>query len=87
MKMFECIVDDGKNVYKARTPMKSKKELLDVYGGNGEFVSIKDVTKDYFTDESVYKLRNDLLREGWGEPEQSFICALLEEHLRSIGKI
>lgn len=37
MKLYECIVDDGKDVFKTLTASKSKKELLSVYGGNGSF--------------------------------------------------
>ena len=46
MKLYECIIDDGTNVFKTVTAAKSKKELLNVYGGNGTFEKIKDITKD-----------------------------------------
>ena len=52
MKLFECIVDDGNNVFKSTVAARNKKELLNVYGGNGDFVKITDVTNDYFTDET-----------------------------------
>lgn len=81
MKLFECIIDDGKNVYKSLCTAKSKKELLDVYGGNGDFIKIKDITNEYFDETSAEELRNDLLRTGWGEGETKLIVALLEEHI------
>lgn len=81
MKLFECIVDDGTNVYKSLCTAKNKKELLDIYGGNGEFVKVTDRTNEYFNETSAEKLRNDLLRTGWGEGETRLIVALLEEHI------
>lgn len=81
MKLFECIVDDGTNVFKSLCTAKNKKELLDIYGGNGEFVKVTDRTNEYFDETSAEKLRNDLLRTGWGEGETRLIVALLEEHI------
>lgn len=80
MKLFECIVDDGKDVFKTITAAKNKKELLSVYGGNGVFEKITDVTNDYPID--VDKLSNDLLRFGWGQAEINLICALVQEHFK-----
>lgn len=81
MKLFECIIDDGTNVFKSLCTAKSKKELLDIYGGNGEFIKITDRTNDYFNETSAEKLRNDLIKTGWGEGETRLIVALLEEHI------
>lgn len=83
MKLFKCIIDDDKNVFKAFVAAKSKKELLYVYGGNGTFEKIQDVTKDYFIPESVKKLNDDLLIMQWGEGERRLICALLQQHIDS----
>lgn len=82
MKLFECIVDDGKNVFKAIAAAKNRKELLDIYGGNGTFQKITDVTKEYFTNESPELLNDNLATMGWGEGERKIICALLEEHIK-----
>lgn len=81
MKLFECIIDDGKDVYKSLCTAKSKKELLNVYGGNGDFIKIKDITNEYFDETSAEELRNDLIKTGWGEGETKLIVALLEEHI------
>lgn len=82
MKLFECIIDDGKDVFKTLTASKNKKELLSVYGGNGSFEKITDVTNEYLIPESVEKLKCDLQRTGWGKGEIEIICALVEEHIR-----
>ena len=73
MKLFECIVDDGTNVYKSLCTAKNKKELLEIYGGNGEFIKITDRTNEYFNETSAEKR--------WGEGETRLIVALLEEHI------
>ena len=87
MKLFECIVDDGKDVFKTLTAAKGRKALLDEYGGNGEFLKIKDVTAEYFTEQSVDLLDQHLQRMGWGEGERKILCALLEMHLVSQKKM
>ena len=84
MKIFECVVDDGMEVFKTKVSAKNKKELIAEYSGNGEFLRIKDITNEYFTETSVEKLRNDLIRAGWGEGETKLITALLEEHIEKI---
>ena len=84
MKLFECIVSNENDVYKALATAKNKKELMEVYGGNGTFEKIKDVTNEYFTDSSVECLDTSLRRTGWGEAERKIICALLEQHIRGL---
>lgn len=82
MKLFECVIDDGRDVFKTLVTAKSRKELISVYGGNGSFVKIKDVTEEYFNETSSEKLKGDLVRTGWGEGEIKLIVALLEEHIQ-----
>lgn len=84
MKLFKCIVDDGQNVFKTLSAAKNKKELLEVYGGNGEFEKIQDVTNEYFNEESADKLDEDLMCMGWGEGERRLIVALLEQHINGL---
>lgn len=84
MKLFKCIVDDGENVFKTLTAAKSKKELLEIYGGNGTFEKIEDVTNEYFTEASVACLNTSLKRTGWGEGEINIICALLDQHIKGL---
>ena len=79
MKLFECIIDDGKNIFKTTVATKNKKELLSVYGGNGTFEKITDVTKEYNTI-SVDLLADTLKLAQYGQGEIALITALLEEH-------
>lgn len=86
MKLYECIVDDGVDVFKTFAAAKNKKELLSLYGGNGSFEKIKDVTNDYFTDDTPDRLASDLPRCGWGRGETELIKALVEEHIRKLNR-
>lgn len=81
MKLYNCIIDDGHDVYRAFCAAKNRKQLLEDYGGNGEFEKIKDVTNEYLSEGSLEQLEADLLRTGWGEGERRLIYALVEEHL------
>ena len=82
MKLFECIIDDGADVFKTLIAAKNKKAMLEKYGWNGNFEKIKDVTKHYFTDGTVSQLEDDLRLRGWGDGEIKLICALVQEHIR-----
>ena len=86
MKLYECIIDDGKDVFKEIVPVKNKKQLFEQYGGNGDFVKIKDVTGEYLNESSIKCLNESLVKAGWGEGERKMLCALLEQHLASINK-
>ena len=82
MKLFKCIVDDGKNVFKTLVAAKTKKQLIDECGGNGTFEKITDVTSEYFAAGTLEKLDYTLSQGFWGEGERKIICALVEEHMK-----
>ncbi|MDE7298355.1 MAG: hypothetical protein K2N94_05940 [Lachnospiraceae bacterium] len=84
MKLFECIIDDGEIVFKTNIAAKSKREMLDKWGGNGNFEKVTDKTNDYFNEDSIERLNDDLMRLHWGDGERKLICALLEEHIRTL---
>lgn len=77
MKLYEIIIDDGKDVYKSLQVAKGKKDLINKVGGNGEIVRIKDVSKEYLTEESAELLDETLLKAGWGYAERKILCDLL----------
>lgn len=81
MKIFRCIIDDGKDVFKTYLAAKNKKDLLAKNAGNGNFEKITDETGEYFTPESPQLLREHLTAMHWGAPETELICALLEDHI------
>lgn len=82
MKIYECIIDDGRDVYKSIVTAKNRKELFEIYKGNGDFIRIDDVTKDYFTADSAALLQEHLMTMGWGLAERLLISALLDEFYR-----
>lgn len=84
MKLFRCILNDGENIFETFASSKNKRELLEVYGGNGNFEKIEDVTNEYFDDNSVDCLRTSLIRTGWGFGEINLICALLDQHIKGL---
>lgn len=81
MKLFECIIDDGWDVFKSMLAAEDEETLLKIYGGNGEFVRIKDVTCNHLTDESPELLAKSLKSGGWGKAEIALIVALLRRHI------
>lgn len=71
MKLFKCIIDDGQQVFKVFKAAKSKKALLDIYGGNGQFEKIEDVSENYPI--HVVYLEKILREQRYGEAEISLI--------------
>ena len=78
MKAYEMIIDDG-HVFKCVRPAKDIKQLKEIYGGNGEFVRIKDVTEQYPIDVDIIRKVLQGQRAGtFGEVETDIICALVQ---------
>lgn len=75
-KIYECIIDDGTALYKEYIPSPSKSALLNQWGGNGEFIRIKDVTKDFPIGEAC--LTEALQQYGFGQIEQDIIRRALQ---------
>lgn len=82
MKLFDCIIDDGKNIFRSFVAAKNKKQLFEEIRGNGQLEKYIDVTANYFTKETLDKLENDLRCSGWGRGERALILALVEEHMQ-----
>lgn len=76
MKIYEMIIDDGKNVFKCVRPAETKKALTKMYSGNGEFVRIKEVTEEYKI--NLDKLYNTLKKENYKEEEIDIIISTLQ---------
>lgn len=85
MKLFELIIDDGNNVYKTIQAAKDKKQLLQYCGGCGEFVRIKDITKEAFNADyelCCATLDETLIKAGYGLKETAILKELLKQHLQ-----
>ena len=80
MKVFEVIVDDGKEVFKSVCSAKSKRALRKIYGGNGDFIKVTDITNtvDYA---SLRKRIDNLLAncEDFNKAEKSLVSEIIEQ--------
>lgn len=89
MKVYECIIDDGKEVYRAQAVAKNESDLLCVYGGNGEFIKVTDISNtviaplhDYQAiSEAGDRLYDVLSTAGYSDIEKTLIRDLLEDFL------
>lgn len=77
-KMYEMIIDDGDNVYKVTRAAKGLNDLKARYGGNGEFVRIKDVTNSVSI--SCNRLHAALNAAGFSESERESIVSIIDEN-------
>lgn len=77
MKLYEMIIDDGKELYRVNRLAKNEKELRNTYGGNGEIVRVKDITDSYPINlDSVY---NALNFASVGETERELIVECIRQ--------
>lgn len=78
MKAYEMIIKDGYHAFCAVRAGKSKDALIKQYSGNGEFISVKDITTE--TPIDLTAVRNALMRAGFGELEQDLIISLVQKY-------
>ena len=77
LRKFIVYLDGGSDCFKIAVPAKNKKEAIKFCEGNGDLISVKDVTEEYPIDLSrVYKA---LLNAGFGYKEIDFITRTLQE--------
>ena len=79
MRLYEVVVDDGRDVFKSVCCAASKRELKSVYGGNGEFLKVTDVTSDYPID--LDKVENALSKGEFGRNEIMLIKEIVTRGL------
>lgn len=78
MKAYKMIIEDEENAYKVIRPADSVKQLKSMYGGNGEFVSIKEVTSEYPI--NLDMLRSTLAKACYGTVEIDIIISIMQRH-------
>ena len=78
--MLSMIINDGEKVFKVCRGAKSVAALKKEYGGNGEFVRVKDVTEAFPISEEHLRVA---LR-GWGEEERELIVGLLRNNYENV---
>lgn len=84
MKAYEMIIENGvydSTVYKCVRPAKDVKQLKEIYGGNGEFVRVKDVTEFYPIDlDALRKVLTGKQTGTFGEVETDIIISLVSRY-------
>lgn len=76
INMYFVYLDDGRNVFKIATPAENVADAKAFVSGNGEVVTVKDVTDDYPI--SIAKVYDALAAAHFGQYEMDFICRALE---------
>lgn len=75
MKKYMVYVDDGRDCYRIAIPAENEKQAIKEAEGNGEIISIKDVTEKYPI--SGYQVVEALRLCGFGTIETDFIIRAL----------
>lgn len=78
IKKFECIIANGENVLVEYIPATSKRELMNTWGGNGEFVRIKEIP-EYLP--SALSVRKTLEKNGYGKAECDLVYRILYQYV------
>ena len=81
MKIYKLIISDYKGgCYLEYIPAKSKKEVLDIYGGNGEIEKLEEFN-DYIIDIST--LTRTLQQAQYGKMEIDIITRVLYNTIKT----
>ena len=81
MKIYEAIVDDGRDVFKVLKACRNQTEMKEFCKGNGEIIRIKERTSEFgFCTESGISLLADTLRRAqYGQQEIDIITRLVAD--------
>ena len=77
MKKYFVYMEDRDYVFKAAIPAESEKKAREYVQGNGEVITVKDVTNDFPIDAD--KVAQALKAYGFGEHETDFVVRALRE--------
>lgn len=75
-KLYKAIFETDTDAFKVYRTASSPAEFKKIYGGNGDIVSIKDVTEDYPI--SIPVLVSALRAGGFGSVEIDTIVSIIE---------
>lgn len=77
-KLYKVIFEDRDNVYREYIPADNKKAAEAYIAGNGDIVSVKDVTEDFPI--SLDHLSKTLSNAGYGRPEMDAIIRIMQTY-------
>lgn len=75
MKKYMVYMDDGRDCFKVAVPAKTEKEARKYVEGNGEVISVKDITTDFPI--SLEKIADALKMAHFGQIEIDLITRCL----------
>lgn len=76
MKIFKVYIDDGKDCYKEIIPANTLKDVKNYVKGNGEVISVKDITNER-TPFNLEILSQNLLKSGYSHYDVDIITRCL----------
>ena len=82
IKLYEAIVDDGTNVYKATGTAKNKKEFKEIYKGNGEIIKLEEKETALTNEAFMRRMEETLTNAQYGKNEIKLILAILENNIQ-----
>lgn len=81
-KLYKVIFEDRDNVYREYIPADNEEAAEAYVAGNGEIVSIKDVTEDFPI--SLDHLYKTLSKAGYGRPEMDAIIRIMQTYANAV---
>ena len=77
LKIYKTIISSGDECFMEYIPAKDKSQVIDVYGGNGEFEKIEEVDYPIYLD----VLERTLKEAGYGRAERDIIIRTLRQSI------
>jgi hypothetical protein len=77
-KTYKCILEDTNGVYRFYRTANSKKDFIKEWSGNGDIISIEDVTNDFYIDGA--NIRKVLRTAGYHDNNIDVILSILSTY-------
>ena len=77
-KLYKAIFETDSDAFKVYRTASSVKEFKDIYGGNGDIITIKDVTADYPL--NISHIIKALQSAGFSEIEIDAIASIVQHN-------
>jgi hypothetical protein len=81
-KLYKVIFEDRDNVYREYIPADNETSAEAYVHGNGDIISIKDVTEDFPI--NLDHLSKTLSRAGYGRPEMDAIIRIMQTYANAV---
>lgn len=82
MKVFFTVVKAGDcERYVQYLAGNNKEEILEIYGGNGEFETLKDVSNEVFSTNDLDRIESTLRENRFNEAQISCVLRMIEKFI------